>query len=50
VRDAHLGEEVLLDSLNSNAIGIMFHAHLSKGTLKGYQSILPHSDGTFPAI
>jgi hypothetical protein len=49
-RDARLGEEVLLDSLGSDAIAIMLRAHLSKGVLKCYQSILPHGDGTFPAI
>jgi hypothetical protein len=44
------GEEVLLDSLGSDATGVMFHEHLSKGTLKGRQSILPRGDGTFPTI
>jgi hypothetical protein len=48
--DAHLGKEVLLDSLSSDTTDITFHEHLSKGTLKGRQSILPHGDGTFPAI
>jgi hypothetical protein len=28
----------------------MIRAHLSKGTLKGYQPILSRGDGTFPAI
>jgi hypothetical protein len=49
-RDACLGKEVLLDSLGTNAAGVTFHAHLSKGTLKGCQSILPHGDGIFAAI
>jgi hypothetical protein len=49
-RDAHLGKEVLLDSFDSDATSIMFCTHLSKGALKGYQSILPCGDGTFPAI
>jgi hypothetical protein len=45
-----LAEEVLLDSLGSDATGITFHVHLSKGTLKGHQSLLPHGDGTFSTI
>jgi hypothetical protein len=45
-----MGEEVLLDNLSSDATGIMFRVHLSKGVLKGYQAILPHGDDTFPAI
>jgi hypothetical protein len=45
-----LGKEVLLDSLSSDTIGIMFCAHLSKGVLKSGQSILPRNDGAFPAI
>jgi hypothetical protein len=49
-RDVHLGEEVLLDSLSSEASDVMFCEHLSKGVLKGHQAILPHSDGTFLAI
>jgi hypothetical protein len=49
-RDACLGKEVLLDSLGSDVMGIMFYEHLSKGALKGCQSILPRGDGTFPAI
>jgi hypothetical protein len=49
-RDTRLGEEVLLDSVSSNAIVITFRVHLSLGALKGRQSILPHGDGTFPAI
>jgi hypothetical protein len=50
VRDARLGEDVLMDSLGSDIIGVMFRAHLFKGALKGCQSILPRGDGTFPAI
>jgi hypothetical protein len=49
-RDAHLGEEVMLDSLSSAMTGIMFHAYLSKGMLKSHQSILPHGNGTLLAI
>jgi hypothetical protein len=30
--------------------GITFRAHLSKGALKGCQSIVPRGDGTFHAI
>jgi hypothetical protein len=44
------GKEELLDSLGSDATGITFCVHLSKGTLKGLQSILPRDDGTFLAI
>jgi hypothetical protein len=49
-RDTHMDEEVLLDSLSSDATGVTFREHLSKGTLKGHQSILPHGGSTFPAI
>jgi hypothetical protein len=49
-RDMRLGEEVLLDSLSSNVTDVTFCEHLSKGTLKGCQSILPRGDGTFLAI
>jgi hypothetical protein len=49
-RDAHLGEEVLLDNLGSGATDVTFCEHLSKGMLNGRQSILPRGDGTFPAI
>jgi hypothetical protein len=49
-RDACLGKEVLLDSLGSDVTGVTFHEHLSKGMLKGHQSILPCGDDTFPAI
>jgi hypothetical protein len=34
-RDTRLGEEVLLDSLGSDASGIEFHEHLSMVALKG---------------
>jgi hypothetical protein len=40
----------MLDNLGSDVIGVAFHVHLSKGALKGCQSILPHNDDTFPAI
>jgi hypothetical protein len=49
-RDTHLGEGVLLDSLNSDVTCVMFRVHLSKGALKGHQSILPCGNGTFSAI
>jgi hypothetical protein len=49
-RDVRLGEDVMLDSVGSDATSVTFHAHLSKGTLKGCQSILPCGDGTFPTI
>jgi hypothetical protein len=49
-RGVHLGEEVQLDSLSSNATGITFRAHLSKGVLKSHQPILPHGDDAFPTI
>jgi hypothetical protein len=49
-RDACLGEEVLLDSLGSDATSITFCVHYSKGMLKGCQSILPRGDDTFTAI
>jgi hypothetical protein len=42
-RDVRLSKEVMLDSLGSDATGIPFRAHLSKGALKGYQSILPRA-------
>jgi hypothetical protein len=48
--DARLGKEVLLDSLSSDATGITFSAHLSKGMLKGFQSILSRGNDTFPTI
>jgi hypothetical protein len=44
------GEEVLLDSLGSDATDITFCEHLSMGALKGCQSVLPHGDATFPSI
>jgi hypothetical protein len=48
-RDAHLGEEVLLDNLGSDATGTMFHVHISKGAKR--LPIHPLcGDGTFPAI
>jgi hypothetical protein len=40
----------MLDSLVSDVTGVTFRAHLSKGAVKGCQSILPRSNGTFPAI
>jgi hypothetical protein len=41
-RGVHLvGKEVLLESLGSDATGITFRAHLSKGALKSHQSIFP---------
>jgi hypothetical protein len=49
-RDIHVGEELLLDSLGSDVTGVTFHDHLSKGALRGCQSVLPRGDGTFPAI
>jgi hypothetical protein len=49
-RGAHPGKEVLLHNLSMDMIGITFRAHLPKGTLKSRQSILPRSDGAFPAI
>jgi hypothetical protein len=35
---------------DSDATGFMFCVHLSKGTLKSRQSILPRGDGAFPTI
>jgi hypothetical protein len=49
-RHARLGKEFLLDSLGSDSTSITFRVHFSLGALKGYQSIIPCSDGTFPAI
>jgi hypothetical protein len=49
-RDACLGEEVLLDSLGSDKTDITFREQLSKGALKGRQSILTRGDGTSLAI
>jgi hypothetical protein len=49
-RDARLGEEVLLHSLGSDVTDVTFCEHLSKGALKGRQSVLPRSDVSFPAI
>jgi hypothetical protein len=45
-----LGEEVMLDSLGLDATGIMFREHLTKGALKGCQSVLTRGEGTFSAI
>jgi hypothetical protein len=49
-RGAHLGEEVQLDNLSSNATGITFCAHISMGVLKIHQPVLPHGDDAFPTI
>jgi hypothetical protein len=49
-RSTHLGKEVLPDTLGSDATGIPFHVHLSKGALKSHQSILPRGDCAFPAL
>jgi hypothetical protein len=47
---ACLDKEFLLGSLGSDATGVTFFVHLSKGVCKSCQSILPHGDGAFPAV
>jgi hypothetical protein len=49
-RGTHLSKEVLLDNLGLDALGITLCAHLFKGVRESHQSILPHGDGTLPAI
>jgi hypothetical protein len=49
-RDAHLGEEILLDSIEAERTSITFHACLPKHALKGCQSYLPRGDGALSAI
>jgi hypothetical protein len=47
---ARLGEEVPLDSINTGATSIIFHAHLPERACKGCQAFLPRDDGTLSAI
>jgi hypothetical protein len=49
-RGVRPGKEVLLGSLYLDVLDIMFYAHRPKGALESHLSIIPRSDGTFPAI
>jgi hypothetical protein len=40
----------MLNSLSPGALGVAFHAHPLKGTLRSYQPIFPLNDGTFPTV
>jgi hypothetical protein len=47
---AHLGEEVLLESIGTGVTSVTFYAHLPMCVRKGRQPFLPCDDGTLSAI
>jgi hypothetical protein len=50
MKGTHPGKLVMLGSLGLDTTSIMFHAHPPKRVLEHHQSILPCSDGSFPAF